>query len=119
MEYPSFFPEPALAFLHALLYSMACILTAAAFIGLSVYIVLVCSEMFSQPLSKTQRAKAPQSAHRVPVAKETLDLSAARTPILAAPEDLDKQVVRVNTSPGCAQIPTTVPASLQSAPTGL
>lgn len=119
MEYPSFFPEPALAFLHALLYSMACILTAAAFIGLSVYIVLVCSEMFFSPRSKTQRAKAPQSAHRVPVAKETLDLSAARTPILAAPEDLDKQVVRVNTSPGCAQIPTTVPASLQSAPTGL
>jgi hypothetical protein len=119
MEYPSFFPEPALAFLHALLYSMACILTAAAFIGLTVYIVLVCSEMFfSQPRSKTQRAEAPEWACRVPVVEGTLDPSADET-ILAGPEDLDKQVVRVNTSPGCAQIPTTVPASLQSAPTGL
>ena len=116
---PSLDPETALQLYRAVLYCMGYIFAGAAVIGLSVYIVLVCSEMFFSPRSKTQRAKAPQSAHRVPVAKETLDLSAARTPILAAPEDLDKQVVRVNTSPGCAQIPTTVPASLQSAPTGL
>jgi hypothetical protein len=120
MEYPSFFPETALALLHALLWSMACVLAGAALIALSIYIVLVCSEMFfSQPRSKTQRAKAPQPARRAPVAKETLELSSAETPILAAPEGPGKEAVRVNTSPGCAQMPTTVPAALQSAPTGL
>ncbi len=83
--YPSFFPETALALLQALLYSMACILAGAAFIGLSIYIVLVCSEMFfSEPRSKTQRAKARQSARRVPVAEETRDIPAAETGILAA-----------------------------------
>jgi hypothetical protein len=56
MEYPSFGPETALALLHALLYSMACILAGAALIALAVYVVLVSSEMFSQPRSKTQCA---------------------------------------------------------------
>ena len=117
MEYPSFFPETVLALLHALVYSMACILAGAAFIGFSVCIVLVCSEMFfSEPRSKTQGAKVPKLACRVPVAEETLELSSAETPILAAPEGPGKEAVRVNTSPGCAQMPTTVPAALQSAP---
>jgi hypothetical protein len=117
--YPSFFPETALALLQALLYSMACVLAGAALIALSVYIVLVCSEMFSQPRSKSQRARVPQPARRAPVAEETLELSSAETPILAAPEGPGKEAVRVNTAPGCAQMPTTVPAALQSAPTGL
>ncbi len=118
--YPSFFPETALALLQALLWSMACVLAGAALIALSVYIVLVCSEMFfSQPRSKTQRAKAAQWACRVPVVEGTFDLSADETPILAASEDLGKEVVRGTTSPGCLQMPTTVPATLQNAPTGL
>src|SRR5229473_1358270 len=117
--YPSFFPETALALLQALLWSMACVLAGAALIALSVYIVLVCSEMFfSQPRSKTQRAKAAQWACRVPVVEKTFDLSADETPILAASEDLGKEVVHMNTCPRGGQIPTTVPAALQSAPTG-
>jgi hypothetical protein len=36
MEYRSFGPETALALLHALLYSMACILAGAALIALPV-----------------------------------------------------------------------------------
>lgn len=120
MGNPSLDPETALQLFHVLLYCMAYIFGGAAVIALSVYIVLVCSEMFfSEPRSKTQRAKAPQPACRVPVAAETLDLPAAETLILAAPEALSKEVVRVNTSPGCAQMPTTIPATLQSAPTGL
>jgi hypothetical protein len=79
MEYPSFGPETALALLQAPLYGMACILAGAALIALFLYIVLLCSEMFSQPRSKSQRAKVPQLARRVPVAKEGLELSAVET----------------------------------------
>ena len=118
--YPSFFPETALALLQALLWSMACVLTGAALIALCVYVVLVCSEIFfSQPRSKTRRAKAPEWACRAPVIEETLDLSADETPILAVPEYLGKQEVRVNTSTGCAQMPTPVTAALQGVPNGL
>ena len=118
MEYPSFGPETALALLQAMLHSMACILAGAALIALSVYIVLVCSEMFfSLPRSKTQRAKALQSARRVPVAKERLVLSAVETPILAAPEPLGEEAVRVTAPLRGAQIPMTVPANLESEPT--
>ena len=117
---PSLDPETALQLYRAVLYCMGYVLVGAAVIGLSVYIVLVCGEIFfSQPRSKTQRARVPQPARRAPVAEETLELSSAETPILAAPEGPGKEAVRVNTSPGCAQMPTTVPAALQSAPTGL
>ena len=119
MGNPSLDPETALQLYRAVLYCMAYIFGGATVIALSVYIVLLGSEMFfSQPRSETQHAEAPEWARRVPVVEGTLDPSADET-ILAGPEDLDKQVVRVNTSPGCAQIPTTVPAALQSAPTGL
>jgi hypothetical protein len=117
MEYPSFGPETALALLHALVYNMACILAGAALIGLSVYIVLVCSEMFSQPRSKTQRAKIPQPARRALVAEETLVLSSAETPILAAAEPLAEEAVRAIAPTHGAQIPMTVPGNLQSEPT--
>ena len=116
MEYPSFGPVSAPALLQALLYSMACILAAAVLIALSVYIVLMCSEMFSQPRSKTQRAEAPQSARRVPAAEETLVLSSTETVILAAREDLGKEAVRVTPPPHAAQIPMTVPANLETEP---
>jgi len=105
MEYPSFGPVSAPALLQALLYSMACILAAAVLIALSVYIVLVCSEMFSQPRSKTQRAKVPQPARRAPVAEEALFLPSAETPILAAPEPLGEEAVRVTAPPQGTQIP--------------
>jgi hypothetical protein len=118
MEYPSFFPETALALLHALVYCMACILAGAALIALTVYIVLVCSEMFfSQPRSKSQRAKVPQLAHRPPVAEQSLDLSAAESPILAAPERLGEELVRRPAPANGGQVPMTVPATLESEPT--
>jgi len=119
MGNPSLDPETALQLYRAVLYCMAYIFGGAAIIALSVYIVLVCSEMFfSQPRSKTRRAKASEWACRVPVVEETLALSADETPILAAPERVAREAVHVN-SPCGAQMPTTVPATLQSAPTGL
>jgi hypothetical protein len=116
--YPSFFPETALALLQALLWSMACVLAGAALIALSVYIVLVCSEMFfSEPRSKTQRARLPQPARCAPMAEKTLVLTSAETPILAAPEPLGEEAVQVTGSPQRAQIPMRVRANLESEPT--
>src|SRR5229473_3435173 len=117
MEYPSFFPETALALLLALVYCMAYILAGASLIVLSVYIALLCSEMFfSQPPSKTRRAKAPQLAHRAPVAEESLDLSAVEKRILAAPNRLGEEG-RVTAPANGGQAPMTVPATLESEPT--
>jgi hypothetical protein len=117
MEYPSFFPETTLALLHALVYGMACILVGASLIGLSVYTALLCSEMFfSQPPSKAPRAKVPQLAHRAPVAEESLDLSAFEKRILAAPNRLGEEVVRVTAPANGGQVPMTVPATLESEP---
>jgi len=117
MEYPSFFPD-ALALLHALVYGMACILAGASLIGLSVYTALLCSEIFfSQPRSKSPRAKVPQLAHRAPVAEESLDLSAVETRTLAVPNRLGEEVVRETAPARGAQIPMTVPATLESEPT--
>ena len=99
---------------------MAYIFGGAAVIGLSVYIALVCSEMFfSQRRSKTQRAKVPQLGCRARVAEEGFDLSAAETPILAAPERLGQEAGWVTAPPHGAQIPMTVPANLESEPTRL
>jgi hypothetical protein len=118
MEYLSFFPETALALLHALVYGMACILAGASLIGLSVYIALLCSEIFfSQPRSKSVRAKVPQLAHRAPVAKESLDLCAVEKRILAAPNRLGEEGVRVTAPAHGGQVPITVPATLESEPT--
>jgi hypothetical protein len=112
---PGLFPEAALQLFHILLYCMAYIFGGAALIALSVYIVLVCSEIFSQPRSKG--AKVPQPARRVPVAEETLVLSPAETPILAAPGRLGEEAGWVTAPPHGAQIPMTVPANLESEPT--
>ena len=118
MGNPSLVPETALQLCQDLLYCMAYICVGGAVIVPSVYIVLVCSEMFSsEPRSKTQRAKAPQSARRVPVAKESLDLSAVETPTLAAPERPAQETVRVTAPPHGAQIQMTVPANLEGEPT--
>jgi hypothetical protein len=117
MGYPSFFPGTALALLHALVYGMACMLAGASLIGLSVYSALLCSEIFfSQPRSKAPRAKVPQLAHRAPVAEESLDLSAVEKRILAAPNRLGEEGVRV-TAPANGQVPMTIPATLESEPT--
>jgi len=118
MEYPSFFPETALALLQALVYGMACILAGVSLIGLSVYATLQCSEIFfSQPRSKSPRAKVPQLAHRAPVAEESIDLSAVETRTLAVPNRLGEEVVRETAPARGAQIPMTVPATLESEPT--
>jgi hypothetical protein len=50
------------------------------------------------------------------VAEKSLDLSAAETSILAAPEPLGEEAVRVTPPPHGAQIPMTVPANLESEP---
>ena len=119
MENASLDPETAVQLYRAVLYCIACIFAGAAIIALSVYIALVCSEMFfSRPRSKTQRSKVPEWACRVPMVEGTLDFAANETPIFAAPEDLGKELVRGTTSPGGARMPTTVPAALQSVPTG-
>ena len=118
MGYPSFFPETALALLHALVYGMACMLAGASLIGLSVYSALLCSEIFfSQPRSKAPRAKVPQLAHRASVAEESLDISAVEKRILAAPNRLGEEVVRVTAPAHGGQVPMTVPATLESEPT--
>jgi hypothetical protein len=110
------FPETALALHHALVYGMLCILAGASLIGLSVYIALLCSEMFfSQPPSKSPRVKVPQLAHSVLVAKEGLELPAVETRILVAPNR--EEVVRVTTPVHGGQIPMTAPATLESEPT--
>lgn len=108
-------PGTALQLFHILLYCMAYIFGGAALIALSVYAVLVGSEILLQPRSKAKRAKVPQPVRRVLVAEEILDLSAAQTPILAAPGGLGKEAVRVIAPPHGAQIPT-VPATLESEP---
>jgi hypothetical protein len=118
MDYPSFFPETALALLHALVYGMAWILAGASLIGLSVYTALLSSEIFfSQPRSKAPQAKVPQLAHRAPVAEESLDLSAVETRTLAAPNRLGERVVQVTAPAHGGQVPMTVPATLESKPT--
>jgi hypothetical protein len=111
---PGLFPEAALQLFHILLYCMAYIFGGAALIALSVYIVLVCSEMLSHSGSKSKRAKLPQPARRAPVAEETLVLSPAGTPILAAPGRLGEEAGWVTAPPHGAQIPMTVPANLES-----
>jgi NADH:ubiquinone oxidoreductase subunit 5 (subunit L)/multisubunit Na+/H+ antiporter MnhA subunit len=120
MGNPSLDPETVLQLYRAVLFCMAYILGGATVIALSVYIVLVCSEMFfSQPRSKTQRAKTPQWACRVPVVEGTLALPVGETAILTASESLAKEALPVNTAPGGTQMPTIVPATLQNAPAEL
>ena len=115
MGYPSFGPEAALE-LRILLYCMAYFFGGAALIGLAVYVVLVCSEMFfSQPHSKTQRAKVPHWA--APLAEESLDLLAAGTPSLAESDRLKEEAVRVIAPAHGAQIPMQVPGNPGSEPT--
>lgn len=117
MGNPGLVPEAALQVFHALLYCMACVLAGAALIGLSVYIVLVGSEMFAQHRTKAQRAKVRQMVQHIPVAEETLELSAAASPILVAPKDPCQEGVRVNVSRRGAQIRITLPGALGSEPT--
>lgn len=111
-------PETALRLFHILLYCMAYIFGGAALIALSVYVVLVGSEMLLEPGSKPKRAKVPQSARRVHAAEETLDLSDAVTTILSVPDILEKAEVPVSASPHRAEIPITAPAALEAEPSG-
>src|SRR5690348_18312522 len=103
MGNPNFDPETALHLYRAVLYGMAYIFAGAAIIALFVYVLLLCSEIFfRQPRSKTRRARPPKWASRIPVVEGTLHLSDYETPSLAAPGDLGKEAVRLETSPGCA-----------------
>src|SRR5713226_8288979 len=118
MGNPGLDPEAALQLFHTLLYCMAYIFGGAAIIGLSIYIVLLGSEIFfSEPRSKTQRARVPQPARCAPMAEETLVPSPAETPILATPEALEEEAVRVTACPRGAQTLMAVPATLESEPT--
>lgn len=108
-------PEAALQVFHALLYCMACVFAGAAVIGLSVYVVLVGSEMFAQYRSKAQRARVQKVGRHIPAAEETLGLSAAASPILVVPEGPGKGV-ELNPSRHGVQIPLTLPSALGSEP---
>ncbi len=100
MGYPGSDPEAVLELVHRLHYCMAYIFAGAVLIGLSVYSVLLCSEMLvSQPHSKGRLAKAPRPVGFVPVAEESLDLSAAETRIPAEAERLGGEAVRMPAFP--------------------
>jgi len=115
MVNPGFDPQTGLQLLYTFVYCMACILAGAAANAFSVYVVLVCSEMFfSKPRSKIQRAKALPSPPRVAVAEGHRDFSAVETPISAALERPAQEGVGVTASPNGAQIPMTVPVNLES-----
>ncbi len=114
MGNPGLFPEAALQLFRILLYSMAYILGGAALTALSVYGVLVCSEIFSQPRSK--RAKVLQPARRVAAAEKTLHLAAVKAQVLAASEGAGREAVQVSASSRGAQIPITFPATLEGEP---
>lgn len=99
---------------HSVLYCMAYIFGGAALIALSVYGVLVCSEIFSQPRSK--RAKVPQPVRRVPVAEKTLRPAAVEARGLAVSGGVGREAVQGNASSRGAQIPITFPAALEGEP---
>lgn len=115
---PAFFRKWRWPFFKPCSIAWQCVLAGAAFIALSVYIVLVCSEMFSQPRSKSQRPRVAQLAYHPPVAEESLDLSDAESTILPVPEHLAEEVVvRVTAPANSGQVPMTIPATLESEPT--
>lgn len=110
-------PQAALELFHVLLYCMAYIFGGAALIALSVYVVLVGSEMLLEPGSKPKSAKVSQLPRRVQVAEVTVNKPAA-TPILSVPETLEEAEVPLNASPRRAQIPIIAPAALEAEPSG-
>ena len=82
MAYPSVGPEAVLAF-RLLLYCMSCIFGGAAVIAISVYIVLLGSEiLFSRPHHKQLRANSSQSAHTIIPVEATFDLHTVKPVIL-------------------------------------
>jgi hypothetical protein len=121
MGNPSLGPEVALQLFHVLLYCMAYIFAGAALIGLSVYIALACLEMFfSQPRSKDRLPKVPRPVGFVPVAEESLDLSAAETRIAIEAVRPGEEAVRMPDLPHDVQTRLILgPVTLESEPTGL
>ena len=111
-------PEMALQLFQLVLYCMAYIFGGAALIALSVYVVLVGSEMLFEPASKPKRAKVLQSARRVRLAEKTLDPFADAKPILSAPNTLEEAGVPIDTASLRTQIPITAPAALEAEPSG-
>jgi hypothetical protein len=86
MGYPSFFPETALALLHALVYGMACMLAGASLIGLSVYSALLCSEISFPNLVRRPRELKSRNWLTVRLWPRRVSISSAvEKRILAAP----------------------------------
>src|SRR5512143_2962461 len=111
-------PETALQLFQLVLYCMAYIFGGAALIALSVYVVVVGSEMLFEPPPKPKRVKVLQSAHRVRLAEKTLDPFAAAKPILSLPNTLDEAGVPIDTVSLLTQIPITARAALEAEPSG-
>ena len=86
MGYPDFGPEAAQVF-RTLLWCMTYVFGGAALIGLSVYIVLLGSEiLFSRPRSKAKRVKGAQSARNTGMGVK-LSLTEPATSITAEPRE--------------------------------
>ena len=111
-------PEMALQLFQLVLYCMAYIFGGAALIALSVYVVLVGSEILFEPSSKPKRAKVLQSARRVRLAEKTLDPFDDVKPILSVPNTLEEAGVPIDTASLRTQIPITAPAALEAEPSG-
>ena len=120
MEHLILEPETALELLLTLLRAAAYFLAAFVLLALFSYVVFLCLEIFSpRPRAKAKIAKAPPPVGCASVVEQNRDLIFAETPILAAPERLGEEAVRVTAPPHGVQIPMTVPANLEGEPTWL
>lgn len=96
MEYHNFFRDGAFALFRFLLYSMFCVCAGIAVVGVSVYVILLSSEILSSsPRSKLQPPKTARSTHDNLVLEKTLAAQGAEIVVSAAPEPLEKKVVRL------------------------
>lgn len=88
-------PETALKLIQMLLCWAAYFFAGFALVGLSVYLVFLCLEIFSlQRRSEPRRANAPRKAGAAPDTVKNLDLPAAETPIPVNTETLGTGTVR-------------------------
>jgi len=77
-------PETALKLILMFLRGAAYFFAGFALVGLSVYIVFLCLEIFSpQPRAKARAAKVPQPVGCASVVEQVHDLVPAETPTLA------------------------------------
>ena len=77
-------PETALKFMQALLRGAAYFFAGFAVLGLSTYVVFVCSQIFaSRPRAKAKIAEIPLKVGCASAVEQTPDLVPAETPTLA------------------------------------